>query len=72
MVIHWEIRLSRTAPAGAASGTAAAGKILPRPFRIEVGEELLDHLGILDAGDDPHRIFFGTVRFTREAIPGRR
>ena len=24
-------------------------------FRIEVGEDLLDHLGVLDAGDDPQR-----------------
>ena len=30
-----------------------------RRFRIQVGEDLLDHLGILDAGDDPHRAAAG-------------
>ena len=53
--LRWVMRVSRAVPAGAVPGMAAASEFPANPFRVQMCANLLDDVGIRDAGDDSHR-----------------
>ena len=53
--VNWVVGLVEQAGLGRRTARRPPGSFWLGGFRTEVGEDLLNHFGVLDASDDPHR-----------------